>query len=48
MWKSLMQTKVYTSFFNYVWKDRTHKPSKVAAAKNFFSNVYVINITSFD
>ena len=28
-------------------KERTHKPSKVAAAKNFFSSVYVIDTTCF-
>ena len=29
-------------------KGKTHKPSKVAAAENFFSSVYVIDITCFD
>ena len=27
-------------FFYSVWKETTHKPSKVAAAKNFFSRVW--------
>ena len=29
-------------------KERTHKPPKVAAAKNLFSSVYVINTACFD
>ena len=28
-------------------KERTHKPPKVGATKNFFPDVYVINITFF-
>ena len=29
-------------------KERTHEPSKVAAAKNLFSSVYVIDAAYFD
>ena len=43
-----MQTKVYTSFFTMSEKERTHEPSKVAAAKNLFSSVYVIDAACFD
>ena len=35
-------------FFCSLGKERTHKPSKVAAAKTFFSSVYVIDTTCFD
>ena len=27
------------SFCDFIWKERTHKPSKVATVKNFFSSV---------
>ena len=32
---TLIQTKVYHTFFHFVWKETTHKPLKVAAAKPF-------------
>ena len=34
--------------FYYIWKERTYKPLKVAPAKNFFSSVHVIDITSMN
>ena len=43
-----MQTKVHFNFFYSVRIETTHKPSKVPAAKFFFSNVYVIDATYFD
>ena len=36
------------SIFDSVWKEEIHKPSKIAAAKNFFSSVYVTGTTDFD
>ena len=33
--------------FYCVWKDTSHKPSKVAAAKNFFPGVYLIGTACF-
>ena len=46
--KRLEQTKVYHAFSYFVWKETTHKPLKVAAAKILFSSVYVIATTCFD
>ena len=40
--------KYATSFFTPSHNKRTHKPSKVAAAKNSSSNVYVIGTTCVD
>ena len=34
-------------FSDSFWKERTHKPLKIAAGKNIFSSVYVIDITCF-
>ena len=48
MQKRLEQTKVYHAFSYFVWKETTHKPLKVAAAKTLFSSVYVIGTTCFD
>ena len=48
MQKALEQTKVYHAFSCFVWKETNHKPLKVAAAKTFFSIVYVIGTTCFD
>ena len=45
---TLEQTKMYHTFSYFVWKGTTHKPLKVAAAKTFFSSVYVIGTTCFD
>ena len=43
-----MQTKVYRWFFYAIWKENTHKPSKVEAAKNVFSRLYVTGASCFD
>ena len=48
MQKRLKQTKVYHAFSYFIWKETTHKPLKVAAAKTLFSSVYVIGTTCFD
>ena len=37
----------YTLFFYSILIETTHKPSKVAASKVFFSSVYVIDATCF-
>ena len=42
------QTKVRHKFFCFVQIETTHKPSKVAAGKNSFFSVYVIDKTCFD
>ena len=42
MQKRLKQTKVYHTFCYFAWKETTHKPLKVASAKNLFSSVYVL------
>ena len=47
MWKRFMQTKVYMSFFTMSEK-KNSQTFKIAAAKSFFSNVYVIDTTCFD
>ena len=48
MQKRLEQTKVYHAFSYFVWKETTHKPLKVAAAKTLFFSVFVIGTTCFD
>ena len=48
MLKKLKQTKIYNVFSYFVWKETTHKPLKMAAAKILFSGVYVIGTTCFD
>ena len=35
-------------FFDSIWKENTHKPSKAEAAKNFFFGVYVVGIICYD
>ena len=47
MQKRLKQTKVCHAFSYFVWKETTHKPLKVAAAKSLFSSVYIIGTTCF-
>ena len=47
MQKKLVQTKVYYKLCYSVWKETCHKPLKVAAAKNSFPNVYIIDATCF-
>ena len=44
----LIQTKEHRKFFCSVSKITTHKPSKVATAKNISSIVHVIDTTCFD
>ena len=44
----LKQTKVYHTFFYFLWKEATHKSLKVAAAKTIFSSVYPFGMTCFD
>ena len=46
--RTLIQTKVHFKFCYSVRIETTHKPIKVAAAKNNFSSVYVIDATCFD
>ena len=48
MKKRLKQTKVCPEFSYFIWKETTHKPLKVAAAKSLFSSVYIIGTTCFD
>ena len=42
-----MQTKVNFKLFHFVQIETTHKPSKVALAKTFFSSEYVTDVTWF-
>ena len=42
MQKRLKQTKVCHAFSYFVWKETTHKPLKVAAAKSLYFLFYVI------
>ena len=48
MQKRLKQTKAYHAFSYLFWKELTHKPLAVAAAKSLFSSVYIIGTTYFD
>ena len=48
MLKWLKQTKIYHTFFYFAWKETTHKPLQMPAAKTFFSSVYVSGTTCFD
>ena len=43
--RRFIQTKVYYKLFYSVWKETSHKPLKVGAAKKFFSSVHIINTT---
>ena len=45
MQKGLQQTKVYYNLCYSVWKETSHKPLKVAAAKKSSLNVYIIDTT---
>ena len=47
MQERLIQTKVYYQLFYSVWKEKSHKSLKVAAAKKSFSSVYIIDTTCF-
>ena len=46
--RRLIQTKEHFKFYYSVRIETTHKPSKLAAVKNFFSSVYVVDATCFD
>ena len=48
MQKWLEQTKIYHAFSYFVWKETTHKPLQVPAAKTLISSVYVIGSACFD
>ena len=48
MQTSFIHTKVYYNFFYSVRKETSHKPLKVASAKNSFSTVYIIDESFFD
>ena len=48
MQKRLKQTKLYHAFSYFVWKETTHKPLKVAAAKTLFAGVYIIGTSCFE
>ena len=48
MQRKLKQTKEYHMFFQFVWKETTHKPLKVVASKNIFCSMYIIGRTCFD
>ena len=48
MQRRLIQTKVYYKLFYSVWEETSHKPLEVAAAKKFFSSVFLIDTTCFD
>lgn len=48
MQRRLVQTKVATRFFYSVWKEATHKPLKINAAKNPFSSLFFIDTIRFD
>lgn len=45
--RRLIRTKVNTSF-NLAWKEKTHKPAKVAAKSICFHSLYVIGTTYFE
>ena len=44
----LTLTKVYHRLLYSVSKEPSHKPLKVAAAKNLFPSVFIIDTTCFD
>ena len=48
MQRRLMRTKLCNKCFYSTWIETSHKPSKVAAAKDFLPNVYVIGTACFD
>ena len=48
MQRRLMWTKLYNKCFYSTWIETSHKPSEVAAAKDFLPNVYVIGTACFD
>ena len=46
--KKLNQIKACHVLFYVTWKETTHKPLKLAAAKRLFSSVYIIGTTCFN
>ena len=48
MKKRLIQTKLYYKFFYSSRKETSHKPSKVAAAENFFRSLFVVGTAHFN
>ena len=48
MQRRLIQIKAYYRLSYSVWQETSYKHLKVAAAKNSFRSVYIIDTTSFD
>ena len=48
MQKRLKQTKVYHALSHFVWKETTHKPLKVPAARTLFFSVYIATTCFFE
>ena len=46
--RRLIQTKAYYKIVYSVWKETSHKPLKVTAAKKFFPSMYIIGKICFD
>ena len=46
--RRFIHTKVFYKLFYSVWKETSHKPFKVTAAKKSFSSMYIIDKTCFD
>ena len=46
--RRLIQTKANCKIFYSVWKETSHKPLKVAAAKKSFPSVCTVDTTCFD
>ena len=48
MQRRLIQTETYYKLIYSVWKEASHNPLKVAAAKKSFPSMYIIDTTCFD
>ena len=48
MQRSLIETKAYYQLFHSVWKEKSHKPLNLAAAKKSFPSVFTIDTTCFN
>ena len=48
MRRRLIQIKAYYKLFYSIWKETSHKPLKVAAAKKYFPSVYITDTTCFN
>ena len=46
--RRLIQTKVYYKLFYSIWKETSHKPLNIAAAKKVFPKCVIIDKTCFD